>query len=403
MAGRVGRVFLLILLIAGLATRNPLLLLIAVLLIAIFGSSWLWGRYCLSNVTYARDFSTRRVFCGEEFDLWINVANAKPLPLSWLKSEDEFPKEVTVQDLRLDYSGKVQRQTLVNVFSLRWYERVRRRYRLRAPQRGAFDFGPVLVSSGDLFGFRERRREGLHLDTLLVYPKLVPLSRLGLQAATPLGDFRAERRIVEDPLRLSAVREYAPGDSIRHVHWKATARRGALQTKVFDPSATQHLIVCVNTQTLDTPYSGVLTDRFETAIVVTASIAYAALDARRAVGIYANSGPRESHHWLCIPASRRSDQLTRILESLAELTYLTLMTLEKLLHVEAPNFPYGATIAVVSTIVTDEIISALLDLKAAGHPIALIFVGDPMTVQVPDEVPYFCVSENWTDLEQIEL
>ena len=399
---RLSQFFILLLLFIGLAARSPVLLLVAVLLLIVFGSSWLWGRYCLSNVSYARRFGSQRLFCGEETDVWIEVVNAKPLPLPWLKAEDEFPKDMPAQKFQLDYSAKAGRVILANVFSLRWYERVRRHYRLQGTRRGAFDFGPVQVSSGDLFGFRERWRDDDRLDTVLVYPKIVSLEKLGLQAARPFGDFATQRRVVEDPLRLASVRDYQPSDSIRYIHWKATARRGTLQTKVFDPSASQTLLVCLNAQTLDNAYSGVMTEVFETSVAVAASIAYAGLAAHRVVGMYANSGLRDSHHWLSIPASRRSDQLARVLEALAQLTYLTLIPFERLLHVEASHFPYGATIVVVSPVINDMTLEMLANLHTAGHPMALVLIREPSDPPLPD-VPTYFVTQNWTELERLEL
>ena len=55
---------------------------------------------------------------------------------------------------------------------------------------------------------------------------------LRLRLARPSGEQVTNRRIVEDPLRLAGVRDYRPGDSVRHIHWKSTARQGRLQTKV---------------------------------------------------------------------------------------------------------------------------------------------------------------------------
>ena len=45
-----------------------------------------------------------------------------------------------------------------------------------AERRGAFDFGPVVLSSGDIFGFQNRAMELPVKQTLLVYPRIVPLS-----------------------------------------------------------------------------------------------------------------------------------------------------------------------------------------------------------------------------------
>ncbi len=397
---RFSQIALLILICIGLLARSPVLVMIGVLLLIVFGSSWLWGRYCLSNVSYTRRFASQRLFCGEEVELWIELVNAKPLPLPWLKAEDEFPKELPARPAKFDYSAKAQRVTLINVFSLRWYERVRRRYHLLAERRGVYDFGPALISSGDLFGFRERWREERTLDTVLVYPKIVSVEKLGLQAARPFGDLATERRIMEDPLSLAAVRDYQPGDSIRHIHWKATARRGALQTKVFDPGASQTLLVALNTQTMDEAYSGVLTDVYETAVTVAASIAYAGLQVHRPVGVYANAGVRDSHRWVSVSASRRGDQQVRILESLAQLSYLTLIPFERLLREEASRCPYGATLVLVSPIMNAAIHSAILDLRAAGHPLALVMLGQPRESLAPD-IPTYFVTENWTEMERL--
>ena len=155
------------------------------MLIIVF-TSWLWGRYCLAGVSYARRFTTDRLFPGEETDFWIEVINAKPLPLTWLRAEDEIPAGLAIAVIPTIAS---QRRVLTNLFSLRWYERVRRRYRLKGELRGAFDLDPALVTSGDLFGFRQRRAAIGSRQTVLVYPKIVAIDRLGLPPARPLGDY----------------------------------------------------------------------------------------------------------------------------------------------------------------------------------------------------------------------
>jgi uncharacterized protein (DUF58 family) len=308
-----------------------------------------------------------------------------------------------VQRHNLSSSSKPRRRTLVNLLSLRWYERVRRRYRLTANRRGAFEFGPALISSGDIFGFHTRRLEIEERQTVLVYPKMVPLEKLGLKAARPVGDFGTERRVVADPLRLAGVRAYQSGESLRHIHWKATARRGALQTKVFDPSASRPLVIFLNSQTMPKAHEGVVSDYFETAIVAAASIARAGLEARHAVGLFTNGVVRDARHRLRIPASRHPAHLTRLLEALAQLTVFTLSPFETLLRAEMPQLPFGATLIAVSAIVNEPILSALLDLRASGHPIALILVGRPPAEPLPPEVPIYVVTENWTDLERMEV
>ncbi len=406
MTSQAARLLLLLLLILAVLLRSPLLLLLEVLLVLIAGASALWGRYCLAAVSYSRQFQTQRLFCGEQLELWIEIVNAKPLPLAWLKAEDEFPEDFRVERVELSSASKPHRRTLTNLLSLRWYERVRRRYRLTAEHRGAYEFGPVLLSSGDIFGFRTRRLEVPTQETLLVYPRLVPLNRIPLRVARPGGERLGERRIVEDPLRLAGVRDYKPGDPVRHIHWKSSARVGQLQTKVFEPAASQHLVVFLNGQTLERAYEGVLGEYFETAIMVAAAIANAGLEARHPVGLFTNNSVRDASRRVRLPASRHSSQLVRILETLAQMTHFTLMPLDQLLRLEAPNLPFDASLVAVSAIANEAILTTLIDLRAAGHPVALIVVAEANRapgVALPIDIPVYFVTDNWTELEALEL
>src|SRR5512133_186855 len=239
-----------VLLIAGVLLRNPLLFLLAMLLGLVAGLSALWDRYALAEVSYARRLAPTRLFAGDETDVTVEVVNAKPLPLAWLKVEDDWPGEIEMLKGRVLRSHKPSRRLLHVLLSLRFYERVRRHYRLRAIQRGAFEFGPALVSSGDMFGFRVQERTYESREWLTVYPRVVPVSALGLPAAHPFGDLKAARRISDDPLRVTGVRPYVAGDSPRNLHWKATARRGELQAKVFDPGALRSAAVFVDLRTV---------------------------------------------------------------------------------------------------------------------------------------------------------
>ena len=406
MTSRLSRLLIIALLIVSLLLRSPLLLLLDVLLILVAGASALWGRYCLAGVTYQRQFETDRLFCGEQVQLWVEIINAKPLPLAWLKIEDEFPEDFAVEHTELSNASKDHRRTLTNLLSLRWYERVRRRYLLTAQRRGAYEFGPALLASGDIFGFQTRLREQAGTHTLLVYPRLVPVEQLRLRLARPSGEQVTNRRIVEDPLRLAGVRDYRPGDSVRHIHWKSTARQGRLQTKVFEPGASQHLVLCVNGQTLEHAYEGVLGDHFETALMVTASLAQAALDLRHPVGLFTNNSVRDAGHRVRLPATRHASQLTRVLETLAQLTHFTLMPFDQLLRLEASSLPFGASVVAVSALATEAIQSALLALHDAGHPVALVLIAAPGRVpptSLPANIPVYVVTQDWTELETLEL
>lgn len=405
------RAFILgLLTLAGLSLilQSPLLFLLTALLALVGGVSAVWDRYCLSGVSYARRLGANRLFCGESADFSVEIVNAKPLPLAWLKAQDEFPDSIRVEKTKLTPAGDPHRQLLTNLFNLRWYERVRRHYRLTAYRRGLFDFGPVAVTSGDIFGFRSRRMDVTERDTLLVYPKIVPLDKLPLRPARPLGDWKAHHNLLHNPFLLAGARPYHPGDSLRAIHWKATARRGELYTKVFDPSASQQLFICLNTQTLERHYGGILVNELETAIVAAASLAHAALEARYPVGLVSNGSLRDEGGLARLPISRHANQENHLLELLAQLTYFITTPFDQLLKAEAQRLPVGATVIVITTLITDSILTELINLKRNGRPVALILVGADSPVvsdfeSFADLISTYTLTDNWTDLETIHL
>jgi uncharacterized protein (DUF58 family) len=396
--------FLLVLFIISLALRFDLLFLFTILLAIASGASILWFRYCLHNVTYRRKLKDERIFCGEETELRIEVTNAKPLPLAWLLIRDGFPKGVS---LLTGLLGVPQSETstlnLTDMLALRWYERVQRTYRIRGDQRGVFAFGPATLMSGDIFGFGYRQADVETVDRLVVYPKIVPVKELVLPYERPSGELKARRKIVEDPLRMATVREYVPGDSIRHIHWKNTARLNKLQTKVFDPSASQVMVIFVDLQTAPNPYS-FISEYLELIISSAASITVYALEQRLAVGLYVNGGPGDAGHWTLVPPGRSPGQGMQILEALAPLNGFRLLSLPQLIQRSMSTLPYGCTALVLSARATEESLVALLSLQDAGHPVVLFTVGD----QVPEVPAAFATfhlggRDAWHRFEALEL
>ncbi len=89
--GRIGWTAAVLILLLALFTRNSQIFIMSLILLLLGGVVWLWSRYCLSEVTYKRKFGVNRLFFGEQTELLLEVTNAKPLPLAWLRCEDEIP------------------------------------------------------------------------------------------------------------------------------------------------------------------------------------------------------------------------------------------------------------------------------------------------------------------------
>jgi uncharacterized protein (DUF58 family) len=366
----------LILIVFGLFLDVRALFVISAFMLTILSIAWWWNRRSLDSVLYERTLGERRAFPGEVVDLILHITNQKLLPVGWLVVEDQWPQALPPEDATLFPLPSGQMGIFRSAFSIRWLERINRPYRIRCTRRGFYPFGPVRLRSGDIFGLFYQQRTHEHLDWLIVYPQVLPLEALGFPPKEPLGETKAIWRIFEDPSRAVGVRDHQPQDSFRHVHWKATARCQELQVKVYEPTTTHSLVIFLNVATFAKHWQGVDPILLERAINVAASIASYGVEERYVLGLIANGSVPHSDQPIKVLPSRRPDQLARILEALAAVTSFATSSIAALLLSESSRLPWGATLVVVTAVVTDDLQTALLRLHDVGRRLVLVSLED---------------------------
>ncbi len=302
-----------------LAAWNGLLVIVILvgLVLSTAGLAKLWSRLSLVGVHCQRILSVRRAFPGEHIELRIRLTNRKLLPLPWVQVDDEIPDRLAPADVPLKPGNRPGFRFLSNAASLLWYTGISWRHQLYCRKRGYYTLGSVTVSSGDIFGFYPRRASWNLTDTVIVYPKLFPVAQLGIPSLNPLGETRAERRIFEDPTRTIGVRDYSPHDSLRYVHWKASARQQKLQVKVFEPTTTLKAALFLAVDSFQGCGAG-SDDNFELGISTAASVAnYIVAQQHSSVGLFANTRLPDSGQPIRILPGGGTPQLVNILEALA--------------------------------------------------------------------------------------
>jgi len=390
----------------GLLMHQVPLLLVALLLLLVRGITVLWERYSLRRIEFRRQLSTRRAFFGEEVVLELDIANRKPLPLPWLEIEEEMPEDITLLTGTASQSHKVSRVYLTNLFSLGWYHRVRRRYRLRCDQRGYFTFGPTQIRSGDLFGFSRQQMDIETEDHLIVYPRVLPVVQPGIPSKQPQGNIRIKRFIFQDPVLTRGVREYQFGDSLKRIHWKTSARLGRLQTKVFEPTTSVDMGIFLDVRTVPFPGWGSVTQLQELGVIAAASIANHAMKSGYRVGLYVNQLRKFTGERIRIAPSQHSDQFVHILEALAQVhSSVEITPMHRFVTLESRNLPWGSTILVITAVPSEALLATMLRLKRAGRSIALVKIGGTQTLSSRDGLRTYYVPDDvsWRDLDTITL
>ncbi len=356
----------------GAVSGNAFLMGFSAALSALLGIVSWWRRHSLDGVSYRRFPYYRRAFPGEAVPLRVEIENNKPLPLSWLRSEDPWPLAIGPEDEQiLAPSHQPEHGLLTNVFSLRWFEKTSREYMLRFRKRGLYKVGPVTLQSGDAFGMYDHSRRLGDTQYLTVFPEVIPYERLDLPAEDPFGATRSRRRIFEDPNQPIGVRDYRPEDGFRRVHWPATARTGELQVKVFQPTSAQVAVICLNTSTMEDHY-GVYPALFEYLVSVTATLTDHYFHRGYQVGFMSNGSLTGSHRPINIPPGRSIKQLSVLLEVLAGITPLFSIPFEKYIIQEMPRVHYGATLLMVSAVTPPILLETLARLKRHNRAITLL-------------------------------
>ena len=370
-----------ILLALALLAGQGLLALICILLLLTAGMTRQWDRWSLLRVTYQRELSQPRAFPDDEIELVIRISNRKPLPLVALSIRDLVPAALQVigHDKLPDTEG---RQVLSRSTSLRWYESVVWRYRLRCTARGAYRLGPAQLEGGDPFGFYRTVKDIPDRASLIVYPRLLPLEQLGLPPRHPLGDLRA-RQLIRDPLRTIGVRDYHPDDPLKQVHWTATARTGALQTRIYESTTAREVAIFLDLDSFERYWQGIDEEQVERLISAAATVAQAGLADGYAVGLYVNGAPFEFEQFVRLPPGRSPAQLERIMETLARLTPYSVTPIARLLRVAATDLPWGATLLLISAIAPEGTRAALLRQREHGRDVAWLYLGEDQPPTVP--------------------
>lgn len=363
--------------IVGIAIGEIFVALAAATIVVAGAAAHFWTRWSLERFTASVSISQTHAFVGEQIELRLRIENKKILPLPGLRARVVLPDVLEPSDERFDpqagsppFTGVVGRSAAV-----RWYERITWHWRIPLRARGYYRLAPIELRSTDVFGVFARERAQPPERSLWVYPEIVPLPDIPLPQLRPHGDRRGGQRLFEDVTRLRTIRDYRPGDPLKRIDWKSTARRQELQSRVYDPSSDLVAAVALNVSTLPVAWEGFYADIFERAVIAAGSLA-AAHDARRIpVGLIANCTYPGRDAAIRVPPSRAPGQMTRILEALAMADVYTLVPIGRMLAEESRWLPYGSTIALVTAVVTPALESSLARLHRRGIDTAVFYVG----------------------------
>lgn len=144
-------------------------------------------------------------------------------------------------------------------------------YELPTARRGRIQVGPLTLERVDPLGLGRSRLTTGDTTIMWVHPRTYPVRALVAGHPRHHHEGRTSDDSPHGTLDLRDVREYVPGDEVRHLHWKAIARTGRLMVRDYvDPNQPRFTALLDTRAALTTP------EVFEEAVDLTASLMNAA-------------------------------------------------------------------------------------------------------------------------------
>jgi uncharacterized protein (DUF58 family) len=353
---------LLLLMLLGLAIllRIDLIYYLVYVLGGVYLLSRAWTALGVRALTVHHHF-TRRIFAGETSHVQIVIENHSRLPVPWLRYDERAEPALG--------AGAVS-----EALALASRARITLEYAVEGRRRGIYAVGPGRLSIGDLFGFAEVAAQPIGPERLIVYPRVVGLRGIALTSRAPYGVIHSRSPLFADPLHVVGLREYRPGDPLRSIDWKSSARTGGLQVKKIAPAVSLPTIILVDLHSA--AYSRQLRGpASEWAIVVAASLANHLQGERQAVGLGSNGcDTLEGRDCWVIPARTGAAHLMTLLEWLARVQLAETRPLVEWLPEAAKGLTWGATVLAVAPTGDAALCSALGRLRQAGLNPVLVAV-----------------------------
>jgi len=319
--------------------------------------AWVISWWNTRHISAEVERRTLRGQVGQEAVEVIEVRNHDFLPKLWVEVEDPS-----------DLPGHQSRRVVIIP------PRRTRNWMVSTPllRRGLYEWGPVRVTTGDPFGIFRRVRKVGGRGQILVYPPVFDLPHFAAPPANLPGEGRFRRRTYYVTPNAGGIREYAPGDGFNRIHWKSTARTGEIMVKTFelDPASDIWVILDLERR-VHAGRDDESTEEY--GVRVAGSVARHFLLANRPVGLI--SFGRDLR---IVEAERGSQQLTRILETLATASAVGDAPLGNILMEEQRRFGRHTTLVIVTAATDDQWLTAVQSLTQRGVKAAVVLI-DPST------------------------
>lgn len=305
-----------------------------------------------AEVTLEAVLDRQRVLEGEEVTVTVRAqasTDIELLELDLRPRREFFPVGRTRQILRL---GEHQQAVA--------------RFVVRADRWGGFPVGILSGRVHDRFGLIDTRLAPLTIEPLRVFPRLETLrelvnpAELQATAGSRVGRDRGEG------VEFAEIRPFLPGDRIRRINWRATARRGAPYVSERHPERNADVILFLDTFSEASDATG---STLTLAVRAAASLATAYMARKDRVGMIGFGGVLHG-----LGPGLGTAQVYRIIDALIGSEIVFSYAHKDVSFVPRQLLPAKALVIAITPLIDQRSIRALFDLRARGFDLTVVDV-----------------------------
>lgn len=165
-------------------------------------------------------------------------------------------------------------------------------YPISGVRRGLASLGPLQLTTSDPFGLFARTDELGDVTPITIVPAVLPLPRLADRTGRAGGTAQTSSHRLGQGTDNLSPRRYVPGDSMRRIHWRATAHRGDLMVRQEEQESSPDALVVLDRAGARWQNADGETDLngFDRAVTACASIAVHLVDQGFAVDVVDATG-----------------------------------------------------------------------------------------------------------------
>jgi uncharacterized protein (DUF58 family) len=335
----------------GVLSARPELFVAAVPLLIVLATLAL--RAPVVDYVLTHEISGDRLFEGESMTVTIAVTAGSSVPLMELLEP-------------LPSGGDLASGRNRSVVALGPGQTARWSYDVRYPGRGIHDVGTVRVRIWDRWGLRVWERPHLERKRVRVFPRIAPLRSLPrpLRTQASIGDYVSPA--LGEGIEPGEIREFAPGDRIKQVNWRASLRLGRLYVTQHHRERNADVVLMLDTLA---EVGTVPATTLDFTVRAAASLAAAYLARKDRVGMIDYGG---LIHWVK-PGSGRV-QYERLADAFLKATVVFTYVAKDLTLVPPRVLPPQALVIALTPLLDARFTKAAIDLAGRGFDLVILDV-----------------------------